>query len=205
MAFPFNRKPAELAGLSLLTGLATIEGIAQACRISENDLYRAGLRLKWPNDLLLNNAKLGGILIEGGQAKPGDPSWMIVGVGINVRNADIIEKNLEPNGLGLKISAIEKLIPPETETPENEQICLAILASFEKHFQNFDQSGFAPYQKDWLKWDAFANQKVCITGAGNGLAEGIAKGVDTNGAFLLEQETKIIAIYAGDVSLRLQS
>jgi BirA family biotin operon repressor/biotin-[acetyl-CoA-carboxylase] ligase len=205
MAFPFNRKPAELAGLSLLVGLAAIEGIAQACQISENNLYQAGLRLKWPNDLLLNNAKLGGILIEGGQAKPGDPSWMIVGVGINVRNADMIEKSLEPNSLGLSISTIEKLIPPKTAVPENDQICLAILASFEKHFKNFDQSGFAPYQNKWLEWDAFANQKVCITGAGNSPVEGIAKGVDKNGALLLEQESKTIAIYAGDVSLRLQS
>ena len=69
LAFPFKRKPAELTGLSLLVGLAVISGIAQAYDLDQAMLYQTGLRLKWPNDLLLNNAKLGGILIEGGQVK----------------------------------------------------------------------------------------------------------------------------------------
>ena len=95
LAFPFKRTPAELSGLSLLVGLAVISGIAQACELSESKLHELGLRLKWPNDLLLNNAKLAGILIEGGQAKAGDSTWMIIGVGINLRNAEKIEASLD--------------------------------------------------------------------------------------------------------------
>ena len=51
LAFPFRRSPAELSGLSLLVGLAVIEGIAKACNLSPAKLHDLGLRLKWPNDL----------------------------------------------------------------------------------------------------------------------------------------------------------
>ncbi len=203
MAFPFSRSPAELTGLSLVVGLATIEGITQACHLEQNLLHHAGLRLKWPNDLLLNNAKLGGILIEGGQAKSGDPSWMIVGVGVNLRNASAIEKNLDQSDI--KVSSIEQLLPPEVKPLEAEYLWLSLIDSFMKHFKNFDQHGFAAYQSQWLKWDAFAGQKVCISGAGKDPTYGIARGVDAKGALMLEQADKTVAIYAGDVSLRMQS
>jgi BirA family biotin operon repressor/biotin-[acetyl-CoA-carboxylase] ligase len=80
-----------------------------------------------------------------------------------------------------------------------------LIDSFAKHFKNFDQHGFAAYQSQWLKWDAFAGQKVCISGAGKDPTYGIARGVDAKGALMLEQADKTVAIYAGDVSLRMQS
>ena len=203
MAFPFSRTPAELTGLSLLVGIAVIEGIAQACNLDQAELYQAGLRLKWPNDLLINHAKLAGILIEGGQAKIGDPSWMIVGVGMNLRNADLIEESLHQSAT--KVSSLEQLLPNETKLPEIEYLWLKLLESFEHHFRKFDQQGFTVYQQEWLKWDAFPSQRVCITDAGKGAIYGVAKGVDANGALLLEQENNTIAVYAGDVSLRVQS
>ena len=56
-----------------------------------------------------------------------------------------------------------------------------------------------------MKWDAYQNQSVCISGAGKDPVYGIAKGVDETGALLLQQDNKTIAIHAGDVSLRTQS
>jgi BirA family transcriptional regulator, biotin operon repressor / biotin---[acetyl-CoA-carboxylase] ligase len=203
MAFPFKRSPAQLTGLSLIVGFAVIEGIAQACNLDQSELYQAGLRLKWPNDLLLNNAKLAGILIEGGQAKTGDPTWMIVGVGINLRNASAIEKNLGHSEL--KVSSLEQLLPVNMRMPDAEFLWLALIQSFERHFQKFDQQGFSAYQEEWLKWDAFMNQKVCVSGGSQEPLYGVDVGVDINGALLLKQQDKTLTIYAGDVSLRVQS
>ena len=203
MAFPFSRSPAELTGLSLSVGLAVIQGIAKACKLKLSDLHQAGLRLKWPNDLLLNNAKLAGILIEGGQAKAGDPSWMIIGVGMNLRNANAIQENLQQSEI--QVGSLDQLLPKEMSLPDLEYLWLSLLESFEEHFKKFDQEGFAAFQQAWLEWDAFVDQKVCISGAGKDSIYGIAKGADINGALLLEQEDKMIAIYAGDVSLRVQS
>lgn len=199
LAFPFKRTPAELSGLSLLVGLAVIAGIAKACELSEAELQAAGLRMKWPNDLLLNNCKLGGILIEGGQAKVGDPSWMIIGIGINLRNPEAIEANLEG---GLKVGSLSQLTQ---SPPDIEYLWLQLITSLEHHLTAFDLNGFKPYKEPWMKWDAYQDQSVCISGVGKDSIYGIAKGVDECGALLLQQDNKTIAIHAGDVSLRIQS
>ena len=199
LAFPFKRSSVELSGLSLLAGLAVIAGIAQACDLSEAEIQAAGLQLKWPNDLLLNNGKLGGILIEGGQAKAGDPTWMIIGVGINLRNPEAIQENLDA---GLRVSSLSQL----TKTiPDVEYLWLKLIASLEHHLAEFDLYGFKSCKDSWMKWDAYQNQSVCISGAGKDPVYGIAKGVDETGALLLQQDNKTIAIHAGDVSLRTQS
>ena len=203
VAYPFKRSPAQLAGLSLLVGLAVIEGIAKACNLDPSLLLQIGLRLKWPNDLLLKNAKLGGILIEGGQSKPHEPSWMIVGIGLNLRNASSIEKNLHE--VGAKVSAIEDLLPKNSVLPDAEYLWLSLLDSLVQHFQDFDVRGFNPYQQEWSTWDAYANQAVRLSGAGKEPIYGVAKGIGIDGALLLEQNEKVIPIYAGDVSLRVQS
>ena len=199
LAFPFKRAPAELSGLSLLVGLAVVFGIAQACDLSEAELQKAGLRLKWPNDVLLNNAKLAGILIEGGQTKSDDPTWMIIGVGINLRNAEVIEANL---GTGLKVGSLAQLTK---SLPDTEYIWLKLLASLEHHLAEFDLHGFKSCKERWMGWDAYRDQAVCISGAGKDPIYGIAKGVDETGALLLQEENKTSAIHAGDVSLRIQS
>ena len=204
LAFPFKRKPAELTGLSLLVGLAVISGIAQAYDLDEAALYRAGLRLKWPNDLLLNNAKLGGILIEGGQAKTGDPTWMIIGVGMNLRNANEIESSLE-NESSLKIGALDQLLPPQATPPDVEYLWLKLIAALEHHLSEFDQHGFGIYQEQWKTWDAYLDQAVCISGVGKEPIYGIAQGIDQAGALLLKQANHTIAIHAGDISLRVQT
>ncbi len=204
LAYPFQRSPAELSGLSLLVGLIVLQGIADALGIEKSALYAQGLRLKWPNDLLLNNAKLGGILIEGGQAKAGDPTWMIIGVGINLRNAAGIQNSLGTEA-SFNIASLDQLRPSSNTLPDTEFIWLKLIESFERHLPTFDQKGFALYQDQWMEWDAFKKAEVCISGSGQAPVFGIAKGVDSSGALLLEQETKTIAIHAGDVSLRARS
>ena len=201
LAFPFRRSPAELSGLSLLVGLAVISGIAKACELNEDSLFKAGLRLKWPNDLLLNDAKLGGILIEGGQAKSNEPTWMIIGVGLNLRNASAIASSLAN---GQKVGSIDQMLPESKGAPDAEYLWLTLVASFEYHLKEFDQYGFEFYQERWKKWDAYQDQSVSISATGKDPIFGIAKGVDKSGALLLQQANKIIAIHAGDVSLRVQ-
>ena len=204
LAYPFQRSLVELSGLSLLVGLAVISGIATALGMSESTLYEQGLRLKWPNDLLFNNAKLGGILIEGGQAKAGEPTWMIIGVGINLRNAAAFQQSLDQQTAS-NIAALDQLISRSNKLPDTDFIWLKLIESFERYLPEFEQQGFGFYQRQWMKWDAFKETEVCISGAGKGPVYGIAKGVDASGALLLEQENKMSPIHAGDVSLRAQS
>ncbi|AWW50471.1 biotin--[acetyl-CoA-carboxylase] ligase [Polynucleobacter paneuropaeus] len=199
LAYPFQRKPADLSGLSLLVGLAVISGISLALNHSKQELHQKGLRLKWPNDLLLNQGKLGGILIEGGQTKLGDPSWMIIGIGINLQNVNAFDQALRHEQ---KVAALDQLLTTGEVLPDPDWIWLKIVEELEATLSNFDQTGFAQYQKLWMDWDAFQNTAVRITGAGQEVIEGVAKGVDISGALLLASGEKMISIHAGDVSLR---
>jgi BirA family transcriptional regulator, biotin operon repressor / biotin---[acetyl-CoA-carboxylase] ligase len=201
LAYPFQRTPAEMTGLSLLVGLAVIHGIAEALDIDVNVLHQAGLRLKWPNDLLLNNCKLGGILIEGGQAKTGDTTWMIIGIGMNLRNSDAIEAGI--GHTGLKIGALDQLITAPAKLPDIEYLWLKLIESLERVLGEFDEVGFAPYQAKWKQWDAYFGRAVSISGAGKESIYGTAQGIDQTGALLLQQDDKTLVIHAGDVSLRV--
>jgi BirA family biotin operon repressor/biotin-[acetyl-CoA-carboxylase] ligase len=204
LAHPFHKRPNELSGLSLVIGLAVISGIAAALGVGEAPLYQQGLRLKWPNDLLINNAKLGGILIEGGQTNPNSLTWMVIGLGLNLRNADRISHRLEAHS-SFGAAALDQLVPNQESIPDTEFIWLKLIESFEKHISAFDQHGFAYFKNSWAQWDAHEGQSVCISSAGKESIIGIATGVDDSGALLLKQHDKTISIHAGDVSLRVQT
>jgi BirA family transcriptional regulator, biotin operon repressor / biotin---[acetyl-CoA-carboxylase] ligase len=154
--------------------------------------------------LLLNNAKLGGILIEGGQSNPDSPTWMIIGLGLNLRNGGLIEKSLG-DGTSFKVAALDQLMPHQAPIPDNEFIWLKLIESIEKHLTEFEQHGFGYFKNSWSQWDAFDAQSVCISGSGKEALIGISAGVDDTGALILKQHDKSIAIHAGDVSLRVQS
>jgi len=203
-AYPFQKSPGELSGLSLVVGLAVISGIAAALDLEQSQLYEQGLRLKWPNDLLLNNSKLGGILIEGGQAKANDPTWMVIGVGLNLRNAPSIENRLKDSSTQ-KVSAVDQLQQANTQLPDIEFFWLKLIEAFERYLPEFEQDGFKAYQTQWNEWDAYKDLAVNITGAGKESVCGQAAGVDNSGALILNQNGKILAIHAGDVSMRVQS
>jgi len=204
LAYPFKRSPSQLSGLSLVVGLAVLSGLAKGLELEPEALFARGIRLKWPNDLLLNHAKLGGILIEGGQAKPSDPTWMVIGVGINLKNAATLENALGDQ-VALKVGSLEQLPPPGMALPDREFLWLKLVESFEEYLPAFDQTGFKAYQAQWLHWDAFQETEVCISGLGKELVTGIAKGVDSSGALLLQSKNQTIPIHAGDVSLRSKS
>jgi BirA family biotin operon repressor/biotin-[acetyl-CoA-carboxylase] ligase len=203
LAYPFNKRSNELSGLSLVIGLAVVAGIAGALGINETTLHQQGLRLKWPNDLLLNNSKLGGILIEGGQSNPSSPTWMVIGLGLNLRNAELITQNSE-NQASFAVAALDQLTPHHAPIPDTEFIWLKLIESLERHLIQFEQHGFNYFKGSWSHWDAFNGQSVCIAGAGKEPIIGISSGVDDSGALILHQHDKSIVIHAGDVSLRVQ-
>ena len=199
LAFPFNKSRLELSGLSLVAGLAVIDGLCAALHTNEPLLYEQGLRLKWPNDMMVGQAKLGGILIEGGQTTPQDPSWMIIGVGINLRSLQLQSISDDP------IASVTQLLLPDQPLPDPEFIWLKLIEAFERLLLEFEQGGFAPFVERWARWDAYQGQVVFTnTREQNGI-EGIASGIDYSGAYRIQTSSGLVTIHAGDVSLRKKS
>ncbi|OCG21966.1 MULTISPECIES: bifunctional biotin--[acetyl-CoA-carboxylase] ligase/biotin operon repressor BirA [unclassified Gilliamella] len=173
-------------GIAAAMGLSLVVGIVIADIL--RTLSGQDIKVKWPNDLYLNDQKLAGILVELA-GKTGDCAHVVIGVGVNLTmtNPDTNIVNQKWANLGnvdrnLLVAQVAKVLKRQ-------------LIEFEKH-------GLAPFIHDWNRLDNFANRPVKLL-IGNNIIRGIAKGIDDQGALLLEQNGKIHAHIGGEISLRI--
>jgi BirA family biotin operon repressor/biotin-[acetyl-CoA-carboxylase] ligase len=152
------------------------------------------IQLKWPNDLLLNSAKLGGLLIETGsstRATNDHRVWVVIGVGIN----------LHPNPQ--RDAAIDYPIAFLSTQPLDRNNLLAkITEALCAMLVEFDLHGLHPFVDRWHALHAFQNQHVTLHEGGRLLHEGVARGINENGCLLLDTANSQLTISTGDVSLR---
>jgi BirA family biotin operon repressor/biotin-[acetyl-CoA-carboxylase] ligase len=197
IAYPFDASKGmpHLSGLSLFCGLALMKGIATFFDTSSEDLHKLGLGLKWPNDLLFKNAKLAGLLVEGGQGKPTSPIWMIIGIGINLKpTLEKIDSDYATTSLSeLSNNPIDRIA-----------LWKSLTQTFAHELDAFDINGFAPYQAIWNQFNLFQNQTICVKQEQKILMTGICKGVNTSGAIEIMTPSGLETLHSGDISLRLQ-
>ncbi len=199
IAYPFTRPGgiSQLSGLSLVCGLALIYGISEYFQINLEKLRDKGLRLKWPNDILINQSKLAGILVEGGQTQPNEPTWMIIGVGLNLRT-QIIE-NL---GSGYGVANLMDLFS-SSQTIDHQKIWRAITNCFIEQLELFNANGFPFFKDDWNDWNAYKNQMVNLSQDGQIINSGKFIGINDDGALLIQTNHEIKTVHNGELSLRL--
>lgn len=194
-AYPFKKSIAQLSGLSLACGIAVLKGISKATGISEIELKALGLGLKWPNDVLLKQKKLAGLLIEGGQLGPDQPTWMVIGIGINLHPCAVIE-----HGSSQEIASLDQL--NGIGNIDADVLWLAILKELADVIERFQLKTFESFKQEWNDWDIFKNQPCGIYQNQQMIHEGIERGVDESGYLLIESNQQIQKIVSGDVSLR---
>jgi BirA family biotin operon repressor/biotin-[acetyl-CoA-carboxylase] ligase len=197
IAYPFNASKGmpHLSGLSLFCGLALMKGLATFFNTNIEKLYSIGLGLKWPNDLLFKNAKLAGLLVEGGQSKPSAPIWMIIGIGINLKpTLEKIDSDYATTSLH------------EISNHPLDRIALwkSLTQTFAHELDDFDLKGFAPYHAIWNQLNLFQNLSVCVQQEHKAIMSGICKGVNTSGAIEIMTSSGLETLHSGDISLRLQ-
>ena len=195
VAYPFKKSISELSGLSLACGLAVIKGISQATGISQEDLKKSGLGLKWPNDIFLNDKKLAGMLLEGGQLDASQATWIVIGIGINLTADDGIE-----NSIKRPIASLDQV--GQIKSMDADVLWLAILKKLAETIEVFEQHSFVKFQEEWNSWDIYKNQNCTIVQNEQIQFEGLERGVDAEGHLLIESEHKIQKIISGDVSLK---
>jgi BirA family biotin operon repressor/biotin-[acetyl-CoA-carboxylase] ligase len=186
LAWPFSRGLMQLAGLPLAVGVA----LADTLRTLN---YPA--TLKWPNDLLLEGAKLGGVLVETGVARidSSDNVWAVVGIGLNVhRNA------ARDTGVPHDVAALGENI-------DRNALLATLTDALVGALRLFDTQGLAPFIDRWQRWHAFAGLPVCVMDQGKLLHQGIARGIDAVGCLQLETDAGLVTVAAGDLSLRALS
>jgi BirA family biotin operon repressor/biotin-[acetyl-CoA-carboxylase] ligase len=180
----FSRPAGELSGLSLVVGLSLVRTLRSL------GLLRAAV--KWPNDILVGEAKLAGVLIE----LAGDvlgPSAAVIGVGVNVLGSDAWGATV-----GQPITDLEA----QLGVVDRNFLLERVLHGLDTDLARFDAEGFAPFRGDWEALHAHQNQAVhLLNGLGHRIS-GQAVGVDDSGALLLANEQGVQRFHSGEVSLR---
>ncbi|MEO0436008.1 MAG: biotin--[acetyl-CoA-carboxylase] ligase [Pseudomonadota bacterium] len=185
IAWRFGGGAEVLEGLSLAVGVAVCEALA--------DLGVENLGLKWPNDVLRQRNKLAGVLIE----MTGDvsgPSTAIVGVGVNVSVPASAARRIGQAWADLRL--------PDGRSPSRNQVASSLLNKLIPALTHYQKVGFEGWRERWLRWDAYAGERVYVSSSFADKKMGVARGVDSKGALVLETKTGNELIHGGEVSMR---
>lgn len=173
-----------IEGLSLAVGVAVVRALDKAGIV--------GVQLKWPNDILYQGKKLGGVLIELSGDAAG-PCEVVVGVGLNVRIPDAEGARIDQQWID--VSSIT-----ESACSRNYLTSL-LLNELMLVISDYDNTGFTFYQSSWQHLDAFQGEEVMLT-LGDKVITGVASGVNDKGALCVNVEGVCRYFNGGEVSLR---
>ena len=186
VSWSYRDAPGTLGALSLAAGVAALRALGR--------LGFARLSLKWPNDILCGDAKLGGILIDL-RGEAAGPAYVVVGIGINVRLPQAARERLAAEGAEATDLAALGGVPARNE------LAAVLIAELAQALVEFGARGLAAFMAEWQAADALAGRAVRVLHGGEPL-EGLARGVDGDGALLLEIGGARRRILSGEVSVR---
>jgi BirA family biotin operon repressor/biotin-[acetyl-CoA-carboxylase] ligase len=177
----FSRGVRELAALPLAAGVAA----ARALR----SLGAADAALKWPNDLLVRGAKLGGILAE---TRTHDGRVLaVIGIGINCRSTPALEGRL-----GHRVAALEEFVAP---CPSRNVVAARVADELLDAMDAFDAAGLASFKDEWEALHAYAGQRLRVRLADGRVLAGIADGLAEDGGLRLRTRSGVRAVKSGRV------
>lgn len=176
------RTPDDLGAVSLVVGVA----VASAIREHGIDV----VALKWPNDILLDNRKVGGILVDVVRATT--PIDIVVGIGLNVGGGSSTEQIIDrPVADLLDYCAL----------PIRNKLAGSIIRNVYDSIYTFENSGFVAFHNNWYALDALRDQSIGVS-TSNKEIRGIARGVRDTGELCIElKDGKLHYVNAGEVSL----
>ncbi len=171
--------------LTLVMAMASVEGIRKVTELS--------VRIKWPNDIVINGKKLVGILTEM-TAEPDYIHEVIIGTGINV-NIEEFPEELKETATSLYLESGKKW-PRALLTGE-------IINSFEKYYEIFRQTGtFSELREEYNKLCINAGRRVCVLDP-KGEFEAQAQGINDKGELIVTKDDgSVVNVFAGEVSVR---
>ncbi|WBM70463.1 bifunctional biotin--[acetyl-CoA-carboxylase] ligase/biotin operon repressor BirA [Buttiauxella sp. WJP83] len=183
MFWRLEQGPAATVGLSLVIGVV----IAEVLR----ELGAEDVRVKWPNDLYLNDRKLAGILVEL-TGKTGDAAQIVIGAGINLAMRNVATDVINQSWINLQEAGINI---------DRNALAIRIIKELRKALQLFEEEGLVPFLPRWESLDNFINRQVKLI-IGNREIHGISRGINEQGGLLLEQDGVIKPWVGGEISLR---
>ena len=180
-------EPADYPKITLATGVAVCKALTEQTT--------APIKLKWPNDLLINNRKCGGILTETGPFTGTGPTPVIIGIGLNI--------NTPAENFPTELTNTATSIFMETSTYyDRGKLLSAIIKEMDSIINCLEQAGFAEILKDWQRLDAYKNRMISWVNNRGEAISGISLGPDEEGILHIQDDQGAIhTIISGDVSL----
>lgn len=181
----------HIPGITLLGALAVADAIKKQCG--------ADVSIKWPNDILVAKKKICGILTEMHIEEDGD-CYVILGIGINV-NQEKFPSEIENKASSLFLETGKKT--------DRNRLAAYVAESFDGYYRQFAKEQNLSFIVD--RYNQILINKGKTVKIYHGLIEeakeeqietGVAMGIDTDGALLVEQNGRIQKVAAGEVSVR---
>ena len=189
IGWQFPEHPPQLSALSLAVGVATIRAL--------DGLDVHEVRLKWPNDIVSRGHKLGGILVEL-RAESGGPAYAVIGIGSNARLPTAAREVIDSLEAQAPIDLAELC---EGGAPSRNAVAGGLLEACLEMLAEFSDRGFEPFRAEWQRSDALRGEAVRVL-RGKNTSAGIARGIDSAGALLLETAGEVRRFVSGEVSVR---
>lgn len=177
-------------GMSAAMGLSVVAALAVSDAIKA--LYQVDVELKWPNDIYFNGVKLAGILIDlEGQAM--EPCHCVIGIGLNIKMSAKSAELVDQPWIDLS-SAIGVEI-------DRNILAANIISALLKRLATHSETGINTMVAQWHSQDFYFNKPVALI-TGEKVTRGICRGINAQGALMLEVNGQVGPIYGGEVSLR---
>lgn len=179
--------PQDLPKITLAAGLATCLAIEAVTGLTP--------RIKWPNDLLLDDRKMGGILSEAGEISTADRAVVVVGIGINVSTpisafpADLAQKTTS-------LLAATGVVYPRGA------LLAAIIRQLDAVLLLIERNGFSEILAQWRARDATRGRLLTWVSTAGQPITGISLGPDDNGLLHIQDQAGTVhEILSGDINL----
>ncbi|MDH3440943.1 MAG: biotin--[acetyl-CoA-carboxylase] ligase [Gammaproteobacteria bacterium] len=187
MAYTFASPRLDLSAVTLAAGV----GIAGALELQGT----TGIGLKWPNDLVVRNGKLGGILTEV-RRRPGGQATIVVGVGINI---DLGGSGKTQN-LSSSIGQVSDLASCGVKILSRSALSAALIEKLFDTLVEFEASGFAVFADAYDRHDWLKGRTISVD-MSDGPVDGLSEGVDLDGALIIRTDAGLQRILSGSVRL----
>ncbi|MFT5395416.1 MAG: BirA family biotin operon repressor/biotin-[acetyl-CoA-carboxylase] ligase [Gammaproteobacteria bacterium] len=186
VAWHFDAAPNALGLLSLYMGVATARTLSA---LGVDDIG-----LKWPNDIVINDKKLGGVLLElRGEAS--GPVDVIVGVGVNYDLPEFASADID--------KAVTDMCSLTEKRLSRNKIASTLLSNIFEILQELQSGTSSNLLDEWRQYDQSLGRRAKLILLGKEI-EGILKGVDNQGSLLMDVDGQLKSFTSGEVSLRIQ-
>lgn len=185
LAYTFDLMRRDLPALTLALGVGIIDALA---RLGFDEIS-----LKWPNDIVARDSKLGGILTEV-QAGSGDKVTVVTGVGINIDMSAHTQTSVSSDWAQqpIDLQSLAKTLPTRAVLAGTviESLVLALV--------RFEVTGFDGFVEQWRRHDWLRGRDIIVDTPEQQLS-GVAAGVDTDGALLLDTGSGRVRVISGSI------